>query len=168
MTARTRLVKAVERLEQLANDQEQQRLQDEQREVAEQRPWQEVLSSFGRAVPEDLRERVTAALQDSRCPLWDWLHDLLRGRSRLPEGLTEEVMRRLVLIRLDEADRCEPWEAVCLRCGLQYPRHKSPPLSEWRLAPGCSPDERPLHYDLPTSSITTDARHAALVPGRGT
>src|SRR5262249_25175992 len=53
------------------------------------------------------------------------------------------------LIRLDEADRCEPWEAVCLRCGLEYPMHKSPPLDQWRLAPGCSPDERPLRYDLP-------------------
>jgi hypothetical protein len=89
------------------------------------------------------------ALQDERSPLWDWLDSIYRGRSRLPEGLTREVMRRLVLIRLDEADRCEPWEAVCLHCGLQYPKHKSPPLSEWKLLPGCSPDERPLRYDLP-------------------
>jgi hypothetical protein len=39
---------------------------------------------------------------------------------------------------------------VCTACGLEYPRHKSPPLSEWRLLP----DKRPLEgappwYDLP-------------------
>lgn len=58
-------------------------------------------------------------------------------------------MGRLLLARLDEADKCDGHEAVCLRCGLQYPRHKHPPMSEWRLAPGCSPNDRPLRYDLP-------------------
>src|SRR5262249_12056554 len=96
-----------------------------------------------------LCDRVTAALDDTQCPLWRWLESIFEGRSRLPVWLTGEVMRRLVLIRLAGADRCEPWEGVCLRCGLQYPMHKSPPLSGWKLAPGCSPDERPLRYDLP-------------------
>jgi hypothetical protein len=63
--------------------------------------------------------------------------------------LSAVVMRRLVLIRLEEADRCDSLEAVCLGCGLQYPQHKRPPLSPWRLPPGCSPDDRPLGYDLP-------------------
>jgi hypothetical protein len=107
------------------------------------------VTRFVEVLPDDLRDRVSVALQDDRCLLWPWLRDICRGRSRLPERLTEDVMRRLVLVRLDEADRCQPWEAVCLRCGLQYPMHKYPPLSDWRPGPGCSPDERPLRYGLP-------------------
>jgi hypothetical protein len=149
MGSRSRIVKALERLERQVSDQQLYRGQDEERQAAEQRRWEEVVACFGRLLPEDLCDRVVAALQDGRCPLWGWLDNLARGRSRLPECLPEGVMRRLVLIRLDEADRCEPWEAVCLRCGLQYPVPKHPLLSEWRLAPGCSPEERPLHYDLP-------------------
>jgi hypothetical protein len=118
-------------------------------ESAEQQRWEETLSRFGEIIPEDLWDRVRVALEDRSCSLWGWIEDVFRGRSRLPECLTQEVMRRLVLVRLDEADQCEPWEAVCLRCGLQYPRHKSPPIFQWKLAPGCSPDERPLRYDLP-------------------
>jgi hypothetical protein len=26
--------------------------------------------------------------------------------------------------------------AVCRRCGLEHPKHKAPPLSEWTLLPG--------------------------------
>jgi hypothetical protein len=119
-------------------------------ETAEQqRRWEETLRHFGEMIPEDLWDRVRAALEDRGCLLWGWIEDVFRGRSRLPECMTQEVMRRLVLIRLDEADKCEPYEAVCLRCGLQYPIHRCPPISEWKLAPGCSPDERPLRYDLP-------------------
>jgi hypothetical protein len=58
-------------------------------------------------------------------------------------------MRHLVQIRLDEADKCLPWEAVCLHYGLQYPMHDWAPESEWRLAPGCKPTDKPLCYDLP-------------------
>src|SRR5262249_51043621 len=137
------------RLEQQIAGQQRGRHENEDREAAERLRWEETLARFAEVLPEDLSERVRTALQDDHCPLWRWLDSIDRGRSRLPEGLTEGVMRRLVLIRLDEADRCESWEAVCLRCGLQYPRHKALPLSEWRLAPGCSPDERPLRYDLP-------------------
>jgi hypothetical protein len=117
---------------------------------AAQRRWDEVLNRFFEVLPEDLWDRAEMALTAGRGPLWDWLQDMHRGRSRLPTGLTPDVMRRLVLIRLDEADLCEPWQAVCLRCGLQYPTRKPPPLSEWKLAPDCSPDERPLRYVLPS------------------
>ena len=149
MISRSRMVRELERLEQLVNEQEQHQRQEEAEEAEERRRWEEALNRFEAVLPEDLLDRVALALEDERCPLWDWLDDIVRGRCRLPECLTKEVMRRLVLIRLDEADKCDSFEAVCLRCGLQYPRHKSPPLSEWRLAPGCSPDERPLRYDLP-------------------
>jgi hypothetical protein len=59
-------------------------------------------------------------LQDSRCPLWRWLDDIARFRSRLPDCLTAEVMRRLVQVRL-EAHPEDLIDGVCLRCGLQYP-----------------------------------------------
>jgi hypothetical protein len=148
MTSHNRVAR-VERLEEWANDRRQCRLEEEKHAADTQRRWEETLSRFEALLAEDLLGRVDEALEDERCPLWKWLEDIVRGRSRLPECLTEAVMRRLVLIRLDEADKCDGLEAVCLRCGLQYPMHKRPPLSEWRLAPGCSPDERPLRYDLP-------------------
>jgi hypothetical protein len=118
-------------------------------ELAARQRWDETLSRFGEMIPEDLSDRVRAALEDRGCSLWHWIENVWRGRSRLPECLTDEVMRCLVLTLLDEADKCEPYEAVCLRCGLQYPVHKRPPISEWKLAPGCSPEEQPLRYDLP-------------------
>jgi hypothetical protein len=107
------------------------------------------LRRFCKVLPADLEDRVATALEDRNCPLWRWLRDMFCGRSQIPEGLSTDVMRRLVLIRLDEADKCDSFEAVCLRCGLQYPKHKSPPLRDWKLAPGCSPEGRPLRYDLP-------------------
>src|SRR5262249_52944846 len=146
--ARDRIAKALDRLEQQvqrprgAGD----RMPDQQ--AAEQR-WDRALRRFCAAVPADLHEQGAAALEDERCPLWGWIESAARGRSRLPRCLTEAVMRRLVLIRLDQAGQCGPFEAVCLRCGLQYPEHKRPPLSEWKLAPGSSWDERPPRFDLP-------------------
>src|SRR5262245_22296447 len=149
MNSRNRIARVLDRLEEQVEQAQQAREQEADREAAERRRWEGALDRFGAALPEDVWDRVAAALEDPFCPLWHWIEDISRGRSRLPECLTEDVMRRLVLIRLDEADRCEPFEAVCLRCGLQYPMHESPPLSQWKLAPGCSPDERPLRYDLP-------------------
>jgi hypothetical protein len=149
MALRNRLVKRLDRLEQQVHERQESGRQWAEQEAAERRRWEDTLARFIEVLPEDLHDRVESVLRDERCPLWRWLEDACRGRSRLPECLTEEVMRRLVLIRLDEVDKCEPWEAVCLRCGLQYPMHKTPPLSAWKLAPGCSPDERPLRYDLP-------------------
>jgi hypothetical protein len=176
MTSRSRIVKALDRLEQQVIGRQQRLRQQDEHRVAEERRWEMTLEAFGAVLPEDLADRVCAALQDERCPLWKWLENLVRGRCRLPECLTEEVMRRLVLIRLDEADRCRSSEAVCLRCGLEYPMHELPPLSEWKLASGCSPDERPLRYDLPhffdhdgcpacgASSKAGDMNWAHLVP----
>ena len=149
MVSRSRMVKTLDRLEQEITERLRIRRQEEEQQAADQRRWEETLDRFGAALPVDLTDRVVAALQDKRCPLWRWIEDVFRGRSRLPECLTEAVMRRLVLIRLDEADKCEGSEGVCLRCGLQYPMHKRPPLHQWRLAPGCSPDERPLRYEPP-------------------
>jgi hypothetical protein len=43
----------------------------------------------------------------------------------LPEGLTAEVMRRLVQVRLEAAPD-DLLDGVCLRCGLQYPLPQFP------------------------------------------
>lgn len=152
MASRTHIAKVLNRLEeQVAEIEQGRQAREEERDrvSAEQQRWKETLKRFAEMIPDDLLDRVVAVLEDEGCRLWDWIRDVFRGRSRLPECLTEDVLRRLVLIRLDEADKCNSSEAVCLHCGLQYPMHKYPPLSEWKLAPGCSPDERPLRYDLP-------------------
>ena len=149
VATRNRFARVLDRLEEQVKERQQRRLEEEAKDADDQRRWDEVMNRFCEVLPEDLGDRVAVALQDERCPLWGWIRNMHRGRSRLPECLTEAVMRRLVLVRLDEADRCEPWDAVCLRCGLQYPMHKTPPLNEWRLASNRSPDGQPLRYDLP-------------------
>jgi hypothetical protein len=100
------MVKTLDRLEREIREQQEIRRQEEEQQAPRQRRWEETLTRFGEFLPEDLSDRVDEALRDDRCPLWRWLEDQFRGRSRLPECLTEEVMRRLVLIRLEEADRC--------------------------------------------------------------
>lgn len=149
MTSRTRIVRALERLEQQAKEWQQSRRHEKEYKAPEQCRWEETLDRFFQVLPEDLWCRVGEALEDESCLLWGWIENVFRGRSQLPECLSKGVMRRLVLIRLDEADKCESFDAVCLRCGLQYPWHKRPPVSQWRLATGCSPDDWPLRYDLP-------------------
>jgi hypothetical protein len=136
------------RLEQIVNID---RLEEQEKvQKAADLLWKQTLERFSAALPNDLQDRVGAALRDEDCPLWPWIENLFRGRSRLPERLTEDVMRQLVLIRLDQADRCDSFEAVCLGCGLQYPMHKTPPMSEWKVLPGKKPLEgEPPWYDLP-------------------
>jgi hypothetical protein len=65
---------------------------------------------------------------------------------RLPE-LTPAAMKELLPAWLaPEADG----GMVCRQCGLKYPKHKSPPLSEWKLLPGKKPMEGlPPWYDPP-------------------
>ena len=162
MTMSRRIARALDRLEARVHERQQRRLDEERQQADVQRRWEETLSRFEALLPNDLLDRVAVALQDDqagdeirefreyeRCPVRLWIEDVYRGRSRLPECLTEAVMRQLVLTRLDEGDRCSDFDGVCLRCGLQYPMCKLPPISEWRLAPGCSRDEKPLRYDLP-------------------
>jgi hypothetical protein len=120
MGSRNRLVKRLDRREQQVQQRQESRRQREEQEAPERRRWEDTLTRFSEVLPEDLGDRVTAALRDERCPLWRWLEDVCRGRSRLPQSLTADVLRRLVQIRLEAA-----WEdfldGVCLRCGLQYP-----------------------------------------------
>jgi hypothetical protein len=118
--ARNRIVRRLDRLEQQAKDQQQGLRQDRDRKAAEQRRWEETLDAFGAVLSEDLLGPVATALQTRRGLLWRWFDSVFRGRSRLPEGLTAEVMRRLVQVRLEAAPD-DLLDGVCLRCGLQYP-----------------------------------------------
>lgn len=121
--SRQQLERVLEQLEQEAQERRQQ-----QEEVdAEDRRWLETLERFGEALPPDLHARVTQALEaDRHCSVWAWIENVYVGRSRLPDGLSPEVMRRLVQILLEEGEQCLAWVGVCLRCGLQYP------LPRWR------------------------------------
>jgi len=80
-------------------------------------------------------------------PYWRWLSDLCDGRSRLP-ALPPETMQALLLTWL--SPEVNTYAIVCRQCGLEYPDHKSPPLSQWKLLPGKRPQEGPPPwYDLP-------------------
>src|SRR5262245_29620623 len=118
MTTRNGIVRALDRLEQQLGGQRS--VEDLVDEEQQQRRWEETARRFEELLPEDLFDRVNEALADERHPLWEWFDSVFRGRSRLPECLTEEVMRRLVEARLYQADG-DFIDAVCLRCGAQYP-----------------------------------------------
>jgi hypothetical protein len=131
MGVRSRIVKTLDRLEQQLYDWQQNRRKEEDRESAEQRRWEETCYRFFEVLPEDLWDRVRTALDDNHCPLRRWLDNIFRGRSRLPDCLTEEVMRRLVEVRLSEGAASSDFhDGVCLRCGLQYPLPNYPPSAQ--------------------------------------
>jgi hypothetical protein len=137
MGSRICLVKRLDRLEQQVHERQARRRQWQDQVATERRVWEDTLARFFEVLPEDLHDRVAAALQDEHYPLWRWLEDVCRGRSLLPQCLTADVMRRLVQLRLDAA-----WEdfldGVCLRCGLQYPLPNYP--SSVQCPCGCCKD----------------------------
>jgi hypothetical protein len=112
--------------------------------------WEHLLRQAWALLSEAEQGRVTGALaqltEDFGGPYGGWLRGLRDGWSRLPE-LPAVTMRNLMLAWLSpEADG----GMVCRACGLESPRHKSPPLSEWKLLPGRAPlVGPPPWYDLP-------------------
>src|SRR5207244_12641127 len=59
----------------------------------------------------------------------------LGGRCRLPE-LPATVMKELLLTWISpEVDG----GVACQHCGLEYPRYRTPPVSEWKVLPGKTP-----------------------------
>jgi hypothetical protein len=75
-----------------------------------------------------------------------WLRNLQEGRCRLPK-LSPEVMRDLLVAWL--SPECNGG-VVCRGCGLEYPKHRHPHYSEWKLLPGKEPGvSPPPYYDLP-------------------
>jgi hypothetical protein len=124
---RARIARALDRLERQAEEYAARQLvrqQEEAHKAAERRRWQEIDQRFGELLPDDMWDRVRAALKDRDCPLWSWLDSIHRGRSRLPDCLTQDVMRRLVEMRLCEgaaSSSSDFIDGICMRCGLQYP-----------------------------------------------
>jgi hypothetical protein len=119
--------------------------------------WQQItrrlFAILERTLPllsDEQQRRVIEGFGDSdgtkHGPYRNWLDDLLDGRCRLPE-LAPEACKDLLLAWLSpEADG----GMVCRHCGLEYPKHRHPPLSEWKLLPGKTPLEGPPPwYDLP-------------------
>src|SRR5207237_2385084 len=105
----------------------------------------------GELMTEEEARQVEQALAewnaDERGPFADWLHDLFWGRSCVPQ-MPAEGMRALLLAWL--SPQRDTFHRVCRRCGLEYPRHRSPPLSEWKVLPGKVPQQgEPPWYDLP-------------------
>ena len=119
--------------------------------------WISVVQRFGRLLGQAAKlmtvseqERVGLDLDQIVTgfsgPFANWLTNLREGMCRLPE-LTSSAMKEVLLALLSpEADQ----GMVCRQCGLEYPQHKDPPLSQWKLLPGRQPMEGPSPwYDLP-------------------
>lgn len=94
---------------------------------------------FFNQLPVDLRAIVArTAFPDENFEgeRWaaDWCQSAASLDSRIPEELKPEVMESLVAIYQDQADKIDGCE-VCCSCGLRRPRHRMPPLTEWRAVP---------------------------------
>ena len=128
-----------------------------QPDLRRRRRWRAVVDRCARLLHEalalmstDEQERVAAAarqfMEGQGGPYSEWLRHLADGWCRLPE-LPAAAMKDLLLAWLSpEADG----DMVCRGCGLEYPRHRTPPLSEWKVLPGKKPlVGPPPWYDLP-------------------
>jgi hypothetical protein len=85
--------------------------------------------------------------EDQGGPYAPWFRDLVAGNCRLPE-VGPGAMKALLLAWL--SPECDGFARVCRQSGLEYPCHKSPPLTEWKVLPGKVPLQGPPPwYDLP-------------------
>jgi hypothetical protein len=124
---------------------------------ARQRRWAAVVGRWQRQVEaawpllgpaaQGQVEQARARLVGERAgPLGAWLRDLRDEWCRLPQLPPETTQALLVAWLSPEAER----GMVCRHCGLEYPRHRCPPLSQWTLLPGKRPLQgQPPWYDLP-------------------
>jgi hypothetical protein len=119
--------------------------------------WQQITRRlFGileRTLPllsEEQQKQVIEGFEDidgaKHGPYSAWLDHLLHGRCRLPELAPEACKDLLLAWPSPEVDG----GMVCRHCGLEYPKHRHPPLREWKVLPGKTPLEGPPPwYDLP-------------------
>jgi hypothetical protein len=145
-----RLHRRVERLERLAPPPPPDQVGRQRRLDAVLARWERLYEAAAElltpAEQEQAREAVGRLANEFDGPFGDWLRDLCDGCCRLPR-VSPEVMRDLLRAWLSpQADG----GMVCNGCGLEYPQHKRPPLSEWRLLPGKTWGVGPPPwYDLP-------------------
>jgi hypothetical protein len=79
-------------------------------------------------------------------PYKSWLQHVVDGWCRLPEVSPEAGQALLLAWLSPEVDG----GTVCKHCGLEYPHHRKPPLSEWKVLPSKIPLQGPPPwYDLP-------------------
>jgi hypothetical protein len=127
------------------------------RRIPELRRWPTALVTFFRLLPEGLRapvatsEALTGNHTFGNPWLNRWLFSVVCFRSRLPPEMAQDTMARLVAVYTEQAEKVDSCGAcVCAGCGLLRPRHKSPPLSEWKVLPGKVPGVgSPPWSDLP-------------------
>ena len=148
-----RLTRRLEVLERLHPPPPPSRLEDDARLRRKQqvvKRWMRLVKAAVPLVPDKQVDGVRAAFGDLRervgGPYGTWLRDLFAGNCRLPD-LAPVATKDLLLAWLSPEVE---GGMVCQECGLEYPRHKSPPLSQWKLIPGRLPFEgTPPWYDLP-------------------
>jgi hypothetical protein len=109
-----------------------------------------LLDEADKLLGEEGRTVVQEALrqwQEERAgPYRMWFADLGDGFCRLPQ-LPAAAMKELLLAWL--SPQCDGG-LVCWHCGLEYPRHRTPPLNAWKVLPGRVPLQgSPPWYDLP-------------------
>jgi hypothetical protein len=122
-----------------------------------QRRWEEIINRLTKTIiaalpllTEDQQEQVVRAFEQVgdlfEGPFGTWHSHLSRGWCRMPE-LSPEVGKELLLAWLSpQVDG----SMVCGQCGLEYPKHRHPPMSEWRVLPCKIPLQGPPPwYDLP-------------------
>jgi hypothetical protein len=114
------------------------------------RRWPDTLLDFLGRLPGELRVSVLRALGDREQLLGRWLHHLSDGSSRLPAGVSQDVLVSLVRVYLDRREDIDSVSMTCKACGLERPDRKLPHWSLWKVLPGKVPfeSERPW-YDLP-------------------
>jgi hypothetical protein len=111
----------------------------------------DLIEAAAALMSEEECQRVGAALEQwndrQAGPYAGWFCDLARERCRLPD-LAPAAMKAVLLAWL--SPECDSGARVCRPCGLEYPSHKSPPMSEWKVLPGKVPFQGPPPgYDLP-------------------
>jgi hypothetical protein len=78
----------------------------------------------------DLAAARDSAGRYNRHTLADWLRNLSLGLSRLPDGLTGDVMRHLLGVYLDGGKDVGQSSMTCDGCGLERPMAKGPATYE--------------------------------------
>jgi len=145
-----------------------------QREAAREARWQKVadrwISLAAKASdlmsPEEDQRVSEAILRSDDGPYRGWISDLASGRCRLPQ-LSAETMKQLMLAWLSPLVDAYMNAAICASCGLEYPKCKLPPVSDWKLLPGKQPGVgEPPWYDLP-EFFTSCPHCGSILQGQG-
>jgi hypothetical protein len=96
----------------------------------------EALPLMSREDAERVKSAIQAFAETQDGPYRRWFAHLFEGACRLP-NLTPEAMKAVLLVWF--SPECDNLEWVCLTCGLAWPKHRHPPIGEWKPLPGRVP-----------------------------